>query len=434
MKSPIALVIVLVVLIALGFSAFVYAEAAWDFWIPETPLPILVKDSAAIAVDSEIFVMGYNYTSAGNSTVTHNAFNYAFDISNDSWTAKTPMPVLQVEFAMATYQNKIYLLGGWNAFPTGDAYYSKTNQVYDVENDSWEIKTAVSWPRWGLQANVVEDKIYLIGGILLQQNNVISDINQAYNPITDTWTTLSPIPTPVYNYGSAVVDNKIYIIGGGHGGKYGTGLDLVQIYDPQTNNWTLGKPLPIAVGNAAGAVIGNESTSVRIVVLGVTNEYFDISSTAITQIYDLQSDTWTIGAPIPAPRTIDFSLVTINGTIYAEGGKPFGFTPGLYKSVNIQYVPSITEPSPSPTANNSSPKPSKTPIETASPNPTPTPTITIKITATPETSPSAQNVQTPTPQLTNPSLNVITIIEIAVVIIAVVVAAFVVWRTQRRSH
>ena len=418
----------------LGFSAFVYAEVTGDFWLSKTLLPILVKDSAAIIVDSEIFVMGYNYTSAGNSTVTDNAFNYVYDTSKDRWTAKTPMPILQVEFTMATYQSKIYLLGGWNAFPTGDTYYSKTNQVYDIENDSWEIKTALSGSRWGMQANVVEDKIYLIGGMLLQQNNAISDINQAYDPVTDTWTTLAPIPTPVYNYGSAVVDNKIYIIGGGRGGKNGTGLDLVQIYDPQTNNWTLGNPLPIAVGNAVGAVIGNESTSVRIVVLGVTNEYFDINSTAITQIYDLQSDTWTIGASIPAPSTIDFSLVTINGTIYAEGGKPFGFTPGLYRSVNIQYIPSVAEPSPSPTAINSSPKPSQTPIETASPNLTPTPTITTTITDTPEASPSSQNTQTPTPQLTNYSLNVITIIEIAVVISVVVVAAFIVWRTQRRSH
>lgn len=433
MKSPIALVSILVALLALGFVAFVYADASGDFWISRTPMPILVKDSAATGANDEIFVMGFNYTPDSNSVFTRNAFNYAYNPATDRWFSKTSMPVLQSGFAIATYQDKIYLLGGSNTFPTGDSYYSKTNQVYDVKNDTWEIKTALSWPRWGMKASVVKDKIYVIGGMLLP-NNVVTDVNQAYDPATDTWTTLTPLQTPVYNYASAVLDNKIYIIGGGHGGKYGSGLDLVQIYDPQTNNWTIGKPLPIAVGNAVGAVIGNESTSAKIVVLGVTNEYFDINSTAITQIYDLQSDAWTIGAPIPAPSTIDFSLVTVNGTIYAEGGKPFGFTPGLYRSINIQYVPSIAEPSPSPTANNSSPKPSQTPIGSTSPDLTPTPTITPTITDTPEASPSSQNTQTPTPQQTNPSLNLITIIEIIVVIIAVLVAAIVVWRTQKHSR
>lgn len=432
MKSPIALTSILVALLAAGLVVFVYADASGDFWISRTPMPILVKDSAAIGANSEIFVMGFSYTSDSNSTFIRNAFNYAYNPAIDRWFSKTPMPVIQSEFAIATYQDKIYILGGANTFPTGDSYYSKTNQVYDVKNDTWEIKTALSWPRWGMKASVVRDKIYLIGGMLLQQNNGVTNLNQAYDPATDTWTTLAPLPTPVYNYASAVVDNKIYIIGGGRGGKNGNGLDLVQIYDPQTNNWTLGTPLPIAVGNAVGAVLGNDSTSARIVVLGVKNEYFDINSTAITQIYDLKSDTWTIGAPIPAPSTIDFSLVTLDDTIYVEGGKPFGLTPGLYRSVNIQYVPSVTEPSL--TANESSQNPSQTPIETASPYLTPTPTITTIITTTPEASPSSQNNQTPTPQQTTPSLNLITIIEIAIVIIAVVVAAFIVWRTQKHSQ
>jgi N-acetylneuraminic acid mutarotase len=410
----------------------VYAEAAGDFWLSKTPLPILVKDSAAIAVDSEIFVMGYNYTSAGNSTVTHNAFNYAFDISNDSWTAKTPIPVLQVEFAMATYQNKIYLLGGWNAFPTGDAYYSKTNQAYDIENDRWEIKTALPWPRWGLQANVVEDKIYLIGGMLLQQNNAVSDINQVYDPITDTWTTLTPMPTPVYNYGSAVVDNKIYIIGGGRGGKNGTGLDLVQIYEPKTNNWTIGKSLPTPVGNVAAAVISNGLTITKICVLGITNEYFDINSTAITQIYDIPSDSWTMVASIPAPNYIDFSVVATKGTIYAMGGKPFGFTPGLFKAVNFQYFPpSTAEPTPSPTPNIPSSSPSLTIAPTLIPSSTTT--ASSAPTATIPTSPSPQLTQTPQPQQTDSSLDFVTIAEIAIAIIAVVVAASVVWRTRKQS-
>ncbi len=169
MIRQIVLTTILVAIIALGFPAFVYAQTTGDFWLSKTPLPILVKDSAAVGSNGEIFIMGFNYAAVGNSTSTDNTFNYVYNPAIDGWISRTPMPVLQTEFAIASYQNKIYLLGGWNAFSSGDTYLSKTNQVYDVNKDSWEIKTTMAWPRWGLQANVVKDKMYLIGGMLSQE-------------------------------------------------------------------------------------------------------------------------------------------------------------------------------------------------------------------------------------------------------------------------
>ena len=65
--------------------------------------------------------------------------------------------------------------------------------------------------RAGMQANVVNGKIYVIGG---EESDGVVAVNEVYHPVTDTWSTKTSIPTPVSAYASAVVDEKIYVIGG----------------------------------------------------------------------------------------------------------------------------------------------------------------------------------------------------------------------------
>ena len=117
------------------------------------------------------------------------------------------------------------------------------------------------------------------------------------------------------------------MIGGNGGVNAGA---LVQIYDPETNNWTSGKPLPAPAGMVAAAATIDVFAPTRIYVIGTPNGYFGLTSTDTTQIYDLQSNSWTTGASIPAPDYISFSTVVINDTLYAMGGRPFGQFPEVF--------------------------------------------------------------------------------------------------------
>ncbi len=139
---------------------------------------------------------------------------YMYDLS--SWLPKQSMPSYRDFFATATYQNRIFCIGGRSNGP------SAVNEVYNPISDSWESKRAMPTPRHGLDANVVNGKIYLIGGLVPDNRwpNVNIDVyttyrytnvTEVYDPSTDAWTTKAPIPMAAYSYSSAVIDNKIFI-------------------------------------------------------------------------------------------------------------------------------------------------------------------------------------------------------------------------------
>jgi N-acetylneuraminic acid mutarotase len=191
-------------------------------------------------------------------------------------------------------------------------------------------------PRTQLEANVVNGKIYLIGGRTGGQYSTVG-LNEVYDPETDSWTTKAPIPYPVVQYASAVVDNKIYIIGGQDEYTYPMNLDLVQIYDPATDTWSFGASIPkIVTSAAAGATIGVWAPKRIYVIGGMPDKSLD--GTKINQIYNPENDSWTVGASMPTAR-FQLKVAVVNGMIYAMGGLPYFNLEGRWCPENEQYTP-----------------------------------------------------------------------------------------------
>jgi N-acetylneuraminic acid mutarotase len=187
--------------------------------------------------------------------------------------------------------------------------------------------------RAGIEANIVDGKIYVIGG--RNSDAGVINVTEVYDPATDTWATKTPIPTPVSSYASAVVDDKIYIIGGWTqtaNSTFVSRVGLNQIYDPKTDTWSSGTPIPISNGANAGATSGVMAPK-RIYVIGG----------GLNQIYDPANDSWTVGTPIPkSDRRLenfdDVIIAVLDDQLYAMGGIYWG-EDGNTRSVNEQYTP-----------------------------------------------------------------------------------------------
>jgi len=299
-----------------------------DSWIEKAsmPYPITHIPGQAAVLDGKIYAIIRNVDPKFNLT----SYTEVYDPIADTWVEKAPIPVYTSYYVVAACQNKIYVIG--------DAYgVPALNYAYDPMTDTWAAKTPWPTERDWIQPNVVDGKIYVIGGEIWIDEYMgypadiveVLQTNEVYDPATDSWSEMAPIPTGVSNYASAVLDGKIYIIGGHddvwRGGS--TSVNLVQIYDPKTNSWIQGEPLPVDYQDMGGA---SATTGVlapkRIYVFG--GHIPDVIGFAnVTRIYDPESETWSMGTPMPNVHEA-YSVVNANDALYV-----------LFKTSNWQYIP-----------------------------------------------------------------------------------------------
>jgi N-acetylneuraminic acid mutarotase len=324
MGRGVAVLLVLVLsasFMAVARPAASSAQPTENTWTTKAPMPQAVPGCKAAVLSGKIYVMG-------------GSANYEYDPATDSWTAKKPMRTPRQYFGIAVYDNKIYTIGGRNWISENNVYYS-VNEVYDPSTDSWETKHPMPTARGSLEANVVDGKIYMMGGRTGDQKTTVA-LNEVYDVASDSWTTKEPIPYPVVAYASAVVDGKIYILGGQDEYLPATlNVDYNQIYNTRTDSWSQGAPLPTTVLNAAAGATTGVFAPKRIYLIGGEADR-SIAGTGINQIYNPENNTWKNGASMPTARGW-LTVAVLDDTLYAIGGAPGLMLPFL--TSNEQYLP-----------------------------------------------------------------------------------------------
>jgi N-acetylneuraminic acid mutarotase len=305
MKRAIAVVLVLA-LLASSFTFLPAFASILDYWAEKAPTPdaigIGTTPANAAVLDGKIY------------TVAQGDILEIYDPAADSWTRGTQMPIRAVHMAIAACRNKIYVFSG-------------ITEVYDPATGEWQ--TAASMPNpWapafpvGIQANVVDGKVYLIGGSRNWAPYAYQFFswNWMYDPANDSWSERASIPLGVSGYASCVVDDKIYVIGGAYNySGYAYYTDRVQIYDPRTDGWSEGVPLPKAMAwLAASATVGSQAPKRIYVVGGMVLGDSGYYSVDWTQIYDHQAG-WSRGSAMPTARRM-LVLANVNDVFYALGG------------------------------------------------------------------------------------------------------------------
>ena len=410
-RTATALTLILAILISTLLTISVHpVKASADFWVKRSPMPNGECRLGAVSVNGRIYTIGYN-------------FSYMFDPSTDRWVPKMQMPSHRHDFAIAACQNKIYVIGGWNSTNpnTGISITVGTNEMYDPATDQWTTKAPMPVKAADLQANMVDGKIYVISGISDISTPTLSSSNCVYDPSSNSWSMAAPIPTPVFYYASAVIDNKIYIEGG-EVSSLPHHSSLNQIYDTKTNTWIQGKTLPVSVEQGAAGATTGVLASAKLYIIGGTNDGYSGINTS--QIYDPQTDNWTLGAQMPTARK-SLAVAVVNDAFYAFGGvSSVGFGDmGTVYAVNEQYIPLDYQGSiPSQYV------PTPSPYVTSTPTPTSSPIATLTPSKTPSASPTAspQPTHSPEPFPTLP------VVAFSVVVVPVVVASLLIYFKKRR--
>ena len=189
--------------------------------------------------------------------------------AGQDWEVITQLPTKRWEFSTAVVDDKVYIIGGSlfdnNAGPFG----LSTVDIYDPQTNTWQRGADMPTPRTNAKAAVVNGRIYVFGGYNSKdkflQNWKMADRVEVYDPLTDTWTRKKEMPISRFYFGLGVVAGKVYLIGGTTGLEDGQEqrMDRVDIYDPATNRWAKGRKMPTRRDPGGVAVVNS-----RIYVIG----------------------------------------------------------------------------------------------------------------------------------------------------------------------
>jgi N-acetylneuraminic acid mutarotase len=271
-----------------------------DIWILKKPMPAPRYNFATVVVKNKIYCIGgaIDRPKYGSATLTKAVEVY--DPATNMWEVKTPMPYRRENFILATYQDRIYLIGGTAMnYTSGNPVYS-LNEVYNPATDTWETRAPMPSHHWSA-ANVVNGKFYILA----------DNATYVYDPAADNWTTKAPMPAGAYDVISTVVNEKIYVFSFV---SYGVNTKLTRIYNTKVDEWKLGSPPP------------NINISRAVVTTGVfAPKKIYILDDAI-YVYDPANDKWKVGANLPTDRDA-YKVAVVNDVLYAIGGAIYTSSP-----------------------------------------------------------------------------------------------------------
>ena len=242
-----------------------------------------------------------------------NQLEDTFRIAEFPWVAKQPMLLPRRDFATATLDGRIYVIGGGDVTAgVIPAPPTTTVEVYDPATDSWTLATPMLRAVTNHAAVALNGRIYVIGG--QEEFLPMSDAVQEYDPVTQLWTLRTGMPTAREAIGAAVLDGRIFVVGGSSGGM---DVTTVEAYDPVADSWTSLASLSEPRRDLAAEVLGGELVALG----GYTGTYgLDAGYRRVVEVYDPVGNAWSAAEDMPIPRSDFASAVMATQLIVAGGG------------------------------------------------------------------------------------------------------------------
>jgi N-acetylneuraminic acid mutarotase len=221
-------------------------------------------------------------TGAGNFDVLAGD-GYVYDPSSGQWYRIAPMPVPVLAPSAAFVDGRLYVIGG-----IGLENPLTIVQIYNPATNSWTEGTSMPAGRWAAGTAVINGDIYVVGGCADGPVcDTAADTVYAYDPATDGWTQFASYPLELAYPSCGGISGSIYCAGG-FDPSVDNGTDAAYSYSPRANAWTQQASMPADVWGASSAADDGQ----LLVAGGITAE----QTTNQVYTYTPASDTWS---PLP---------------------------------------------------------------------------------------------------------------------------------------
>ncbi len=154
---------------------------------------------------------------------------FMYDVCQNMWSEGESLPTELVHAAAAELLGNIYVTGGE---PPPDNSTSDRVSAYDIKAKIWLNKAPMNERRSYHAAEVVDDKLYVVGGRVIELDNTQSTKSiEMYAPLLNQWTILLRDGFSNSAFSSFAIGRKIFLVGG----QTTSCKDRVSYYDIDNN-------------------------------------------------------------------------------------------------------------------------------------------------------------------------------------------------------
>jgi N-acetylneuraminic acid mutarotase len=288
-----------------------------------------VQQLHAAVLDGKIWLAGGLTGSSEASDKATDKTEY-YDLANHTWHAGPGLPFAVHHAMLVTYQNQLWLIGGFTTSPT-NLEAAASNKVLILKGNRWVPGPSLHHARAAGAAVVVGNKIVVFGGRTGGQ--VVGEVKQTEVFDGKSWHDAASIPFPGDHLGAVTDGTYVYAIGG-RTIKSSANNNHLQRFDPATNTWTQLTPLPVANSDMGAVYTGGQ-----IITFGGENA-FSVFSTV--RAYNVATKTWSTLANMAQARH-GMGATVVGGTVYAIDGASLPGHSGSTRTLQT-FVPSVPPP------------------------------------------------------------------------------------------
>lgn len=205
--------------------SFCLAQIGWT-WTELDTMPFPISNNAVtsgiISGQNYVYSFGGIDTTKIFSGITQRSFRY--NVSTDIWDEIAPLPssLENIAAAASTVNNKIYIIGGYHVYSTGNEISSNEVIIYNPETNSYEPNGASIPTPIDDQVQCVwrDSLIFVITG---WSNSTNVTKVQIYDPALDQWQSGTDLPNSasykVFGGSGEIIGDTIYYFGGASTGS-----------------------------------------------------------------------------------------------------------------------------------------------------------------------------------------------------------------------
>ena len=233
-----------------------------------------------------------------------------FNMTTKTWRSLSEMKECRCQSSSVLYQGHMIVTGGLDKNLQDLDSVEELNLVQ--QNGHWvKSKFKLPVPSYGHTCVVYQNRLIVIGGYV--KGSVCDTIYEIQLTPPYTPRLLTRMSKPVWYHGAEIVNDKIFIIGGTTTGLLRNATNTVLMFDPTTNTCTELKSLPYRLLSMATVTWKD-----NVVILGGRDNQGNILKTVI--LYNVTTGNHRM-LPEMTTKRCDCTAVIIGDNIIVMGGK-----------------------------------------------------------------------------------------------------------------